>query len=141
MNLEDFKNPEFKIGALNFRIVKVNAEDGFPLLEMIRCAVTDPASMKFADGADQSQAGASLMRAVLAIDPAKLAKIRDELFKHIEVCVDGGAMYQRLPKVRSVVMDNIEAPDVYEIIVRAIVVNFTKSFVGLLTRLGLASQG
>lgn len=139
MDFKELLSPDFEIGSLSFHIVKANAEEGFPLLEMVRSAVTDPTSMRLAAGADQGDAYAALMRAVLSVDPVKVAKLRDELFKYVDVKVQGSS-FQRLPKVRAVVMNEIEAPDIYEIIVRAIAVNFSKSFLGLLNRLGLGAQ-
>jgi hypothetical protein len=133
----NFLEPEFEISGINFRIVKANAEEGFHLLELVRSAITDPSSMRMAEGASQETSYAALMRAIVAVNPEKLAKLREEFFKYVEVRFPQTQQYDRIPKVRNLLMNAIEAPDNYEILARAILVNFSKSFLGLLTRLGL----
>ncbi len=136
MNFKSFLDPEFEIAGVQFRIVKANAEEGFPLLELVRSAITDPSSMRMADSVSEENAYAALMRAIVAVNPEKLAKLREEFFRFVEVRLPQTQQFERLPKVRILVMNIIEAPDNYEILARAILVNFSKSFLGLLTRLG-----
>jgi hypothetical protein len=131
--------PQFQIAGATFSIRKANAEVGFEILEKIRAAIADPTAISRATREDNTEreAGAELMKAVMSISPEKVKGIRQDLFALVDVKLPNTDRFVPLNEVKALIMDLIEPLDNYEIIVRAVAVNFTKSFRGLLSRLGL----
>jgi hypothetical protein len=142
MNEPTFTNllkPEFTISGILFRIKEADAERQFDILEKIRNALSDPAGIhkSVGDAKDETRAGAAILKAALSIDPAKMKSIRIDLFELVDVRLEGTGQSVPLPEVWEIVKKKIKGIDIYEIIVRAIAVNFTESLRGLASRFGL----
>lgn len=137
--LEGLTNPEFEIAGATFRVNKLKGLAGFELLELIRMAMASSVSMSevVGDGQDEGAAGSRMMSAIMSVSSESVASIRRVAFQNMDVKLPNVDRFVSLGTQESAIFDLIEPIDNYEIIVRFIAVNFTKSTVGLLNRIGL----
>ena len=71
-------------------------------------------------------------KAVLGLDPAVVAHIRNELFAHIEFTGSGVERgYMPLSGAEDMAFQNFEVVNIYEVIGRALFINFFGSFAGI----------
>jgi len=78
-----------------------------------------------------------MMRAVMSIESKYVLQIRQIAYSAMEVKLPSVDRFVSLSSQEATINDLIEPIDNYEIIVRFIAVNFTKSTVALLNRVGL----
>lgn len=121
----------FKINDAEFHIAKLPPLAGMDLLEFIRASLA-----KTSNGIDAGDSNAEnialFFKTILALPPADVKYIRDELFKNIEFKspgVDRGLL--RLSGSEDMAFQGFEIINIYEVLVRALYVNFSGSFSGI----------
>ena len=135
--LKGLTNPEFVIAGATFRVSKLKGVAGFDMLELIRTAMAGGSNTLSGAGMSEEEAGSKIMGLLFSIDPSKVREIREIVFQNLDVKLPAADRFLELGKVEAAVIDLIEPVDIYEIIARFIAVNFTKSIVGMMNRLGL----
>ena len=127
---------EFEIGNVKFRIGKLSALNGWSMLERIRFSLskTDIATADIGDGEIASMQ--VFAKVVLGLDPDLVNDLRHKLFAHVEFkteAVERGWM--PLKDAVDMAFAELEPSAIYEVLVRALIVNFTPSFNELVSRL------
>jgi hypothetical protein len=136
--LSGLTNPDFEISGATFRVNKLKGIDGFDLLELIREAMAGSSMSKMVgDGSDELEAGARMMSAIASIETKYVKRMREIAFQNMDVKLPAADRFVPCGTQESTIGDLIEPIDNYEIIVRFIAVNFTKSTAALLSRIGL----
>ena len=130
-SLGDWGNTDFTIGDTRFRVSKLSPLEAFGTMEKIRVA----AAPVLASYQDESVGDFSeIISEVLKIDPASLSVIRDELFA-------GVRFTNGIAKTERILQGNIDMAfskllpiHIYEVLGRALVINFLESFCDILRR-------
>ena len=136
--LEGLTNSTFMIEGAEFRVLKLKGLEGFELLEKIRVALAGQSmGSAMTEGSTEGEIGANMMHMIFSINPKDVAEIRSVVFQNLDVKLPDADRAVAVSKVEAILTDLIEPVDIYEIIVRFIAVNFTKSIVGMMNRLGL----
>lgn len=138
--LSDFAKPEFAINKRKFRISKMGALAAFELGEKIRFALSkvdiDPKNVS-----QGAQTAETLMmvfvQGVLSLDPETVKEIREALFETIDFSGDDVKKgWLNVGSNPDMAFNGLEAAHIYELILRALAVNFFGSFSGLISALG-----
>ena len=127
-----FDQPEFEIDGVKFRINKMNAITSFPVLESIR-AEMGKSNFDLPETGGSVDAATSmiqeLLKAMLSVNPEFVEGLRVKFFKNIEAKTeDTTAGWLKISDNEELVFAKLEASAIYELIVRSLVVNFTRSF-------------
>jgi hypothetical protein len=139
--LSGLTNPDFEISGATFRVNKLKGIEGFDLLELIREAMAGSSMSNIVgDGVDESAAGARMMSAIASIETKYVKQMREIAFRNMDVKLPAADRFVTAGSQESAINDLIEPIDNYEIIVRFIAVNFTKSTADLLSRIGLGAE-
>ena len=118
---------EFEIGGTRFFISKLSAVAGFDLLEVIRHELGKSTSLRVPDAMSEGAVG-SLLQMVLSLDPSFVAYIRKILFER--VAFSNRLALDPLPLAGSedMAFGGLEPVAIYEVLARALAVNFTGSW-------------
>ena len=155
MNISLLKNltdPKFSLGNIKFQIIKLSPMAGFNLSEKIRFALTlaadsaeaieDLPSMDRnipAQKKAEIRAAILFCKAILKLPPPTIEDFRNTLFENIEFT--GGDVAQGWVKLKGMEdMAFTEPLQIYEVLVRSLIVNFTGSFRELMQRFPAAMQ-
>ena len=128
-------NPKFKIKDTEFIISKIPPMASFDLAEFIRFNLAKSAdSFSIDDRGSESENAILFFKAVLGLDPDVVSHIRGFLFAHIEFTGAGVEKgYMPLSGSEDMAFQNFEVVHVYEVIGRALFINFFGSFAGMLS--------
>ena len=126
---EGFGNPDFKIKGTEFSINKLSPMAGFHMSEYIRVNLVQSAnSFETSDDTVASQA-ALFFKAVLGMDQVVVEHIRQSLFKEIQFkTADVALGWVDLKDSMDMAFQDFEPINIYEVLVRALYVNFSGSF-------------
>ena len=126
-----WKDTEFTIGETKFKVFKLSPSQAFLTLEKIRIAVSPALTGVQDDGIDGF---AAILALLLKIDSGELQNIRDDLFDNIRFT---NSMAQTETKLRGnidMAFANLLPVNIYEVLGRALVINFLESFLDILRR-------
>ena len=133
---------EVKLGdpAVKFNIKKLPALDAFDLLERMRHAYfTGDINASHIPGSKDKAVAAfsAVIQGVLSLAPDVVADIRDTVFASVTFSGNGVQASMPIPLLdnESLAFANLEPTEIYELIVRCLVVNFKKSFSGMVSDL------
>ena len=131
---KDYTKPKFTIKKTNFDIGKLSPLDGFHLSEYIRVNLAKTSdSIEVGDGSDDQNI-ALFFKSVLGLDPLVVDYIRTTLFERIEF--ENKEQEQKgfapLAGLENMAFENFEVINIYEVLVRALYVNFSGSFTEIL---------
>ena len=135
--LKELQIPDFTIGKIRYRVSVLKGMAGFNLLETIREAFSSKLSNAIGDGSDEARAGAQMMSAVMSVDRIHVMKVWEAVQECIEVKLPNTDRFVSLSSAYALWEQEMEPLDLYEVLVRAVAVNFTKSIQDLMSRLGL----
>ncbi|MCK5133227.1 MAG: hypothetical protein KAR40_13880 [Candidatus Sabulitectum sp.] len=126
-------SPKFKIKGTEFVISKIPPMQSFDVAEFIRFNLAKSAdSFSIDDKSSETDNAILFFKAVLGLDPAVVAHIREELFAYIEFTGSGVEKgYMPLAGAEDMAFQNFEVVHVYEVIGRALFINFFGSFAGI----------
>ena len=123
---EHLQEAECEIGGTRFFFAKLPALEAWDLLERIRHEIGKTASAT-APGAISDETGISLLQLVLSLDPAFVRDVRDTLFERVSYANVSAVTPQPLAKAESMAFADLEPVAVYEVLARALAVNFLPS--------------
>jgi hypothetical protein len=141
-----FDQLEFNIDEVKFRINKMSAISAFPVLESIRsemgkASIDLPEDSK-TSGKSQPKVDAGtammqgLLKSILSINPEFVDNLRIKFFKNIEAKTpETTTGWLGVHGNEDLIFATLEASAIYELIVRSLVVNFTRSFKEISSRL------
>ena len=139
--IKNFGDIKFKIKNTEFDIVKLPPMSGFKVVENIRETLAATAN-KFDGGAGTEEESATLFfKAVLGLPPSFIDYLMSELFEHVQF--SGGAIdkgWAKLKGLEDTAFDNFEVINIYEVLARALYVNFSGSFIGIMSAFPGAEQ-
>lgn len=122
---------EFTIGGTKFAATRMGAMEGWRTLEMIRRALAS---------SEVSGVGeASVLRAVLSLPVEFVDQVRKIMFRHVEFAT-ADSTWQPLAGAEDMAFSGLEPLAVYEVLARALAVNFMPSYREAASRLGLAAE-
>lgn len=126
---DGFGNPNFKIKETEFSITKLSPMAGFKMTEFIRVNLVRSAnSFETSENTAESQA-ALFFKAVMGMDTDVVEYIRSELFQEIEFkTVEVKQGWIPLKDSMDMAFRNFEPINIYEVLCRALYVNFSGSF-------------
>ena len=126
---DGFGNPNFKIKGTEFSITKLPPMAGFRMTEYIRVNLVKTAnSFDTSDDTAASQA-ALFFKAVLGMDIDVVETIRKELFEEIQFKTkDVSLGWVSLKDSIDMAFQDFEPINIYEVLCRALYVNFSGSF-------------
>lgn len=126
---------QFTIGKTTFYITKLQCMEGLDVLEDIRVAMgaanvaINQEVLKNADSA-----GAMIVNLFLKVPKRDVAVIQSKLFTSVSFTRKGNiASAIPLHGSEDMAFDGLEPADVYQVLVRALLVNFTKSLTGMMS--------
>jgi len=128
---DNLSDHEFKIGDVQFNVKKLNALDAWHMSESIRVELgSDIASIEV-DG-DKKKALMSIFSKITTLQTDFVNDLRVKLFKTIEFKTkDVERGWLKLEGMEDMAFQNLEPTAIYELLMRSLAVNFTKSFAGL----------
>lgn len=127
-----FKDTEFNIKGVRFQIEKLKALDGFRTLEKVRKAIASSGLAnsldldQLKDGQDNAKLMASLMGQLLEIDEVLVEQIRISLFKGVSYRGNGVEKgWMKLEDFNiDMAFEGLPTTAIYEVLIRALAVNF-----------------
>jgi len=135
-NIKDFKQAEFTIKDVKFRVDKMNAMAGFKVLESIRHEIaTTKSTDKPLNIKDKENIASDAIKSVLSLNPEFIDDLRLKLFKNTKFKGNGAQSYMDLLDAEDMAFQNLEPVAIYEVIARALAVNFIGSFTALMSKL------
>lgn len=146
---EGFEKKEFKIQNTMFKIEKLPPMEGFYLSEFIRTnLVKSSESLDPGTGTD-AESAILFFKSVLGISEGAVEEIRETLFKGIEFSNKGCAKedksgvskgWAQLSGLEDMAFENFEVINIYEVLVRALYINFFGSFSEMKSRFPFAAK-
>ena len=132
-NLESWTEPECQIGETRFFIDKLGAMEAWRILERIRHELSRT-PLELTDTTDVGV----LVRAILALDPVFIERLRRDLFEHVRFVNTKALSPQPLAGAEDMAFEGegVEPVAVYEVLVRSLAVNFTASFGAVVSQFG-----
>ena len=130
---------EFQIGGTRFFVAKLPAMAAFDLLEVIRHELGKSTSLRLPDATSEGAVG-SLLQMVLSLDPSFVAYARKILFEKVEFSNHLSAR-QPLAGVEDTAFLDLEPVAIYEVLARALAVNFTASLESVVSKFQNVSLG
>lgn len=132
-NTKRFKNPEFKIKDTNFHVKKLSPMNGFHLSEYIRVNLAKSSDTFDAGEGTEDQNALLFFKSVLGLDPEIVEHIRKELFGKIDYKSKGQKDFINLKDTEDMAFEDFEVINIYEVLVRALCVNFIGSISEILS--------
>ena len=134
--ISSFGDTEFDVGDIKFNIAKIPPMAGFRLAEEIRVNLVF-ASDKFDTGEGSEASNATLfIKSIMGLDPSFIKKLMDSLFEYVEYSGGGSGVEKGWAKLKGLedsAFQDFEVIQIYEVLVRALYVNFSGSFSGMLS--------
>lgn len=129
------KEEKFKIDNVEFSITKLDALSGWKMLESIRhqMSKTDITGAKTDDKQEGMQ---KFMSSILSLDPVFIDDLRLKLFANVQFKTkDVTTGWLPLTDTIDMAFADLEPSAIYEVLMRSLVVNFTRSFTEIISRL------
>lgn len=143
MKTEKFTEAQITRDTVVFRFVKMSAFDAWDLLEKLREQVgTMDIGNASPKGESDVEVGTALLtdafKGIMGMDRAFVREIKDELFQYVEFQTktpDGKAQpFLKMSATPEVIEDVLTPVLIYELMLRAFVVNFTESWCDMTSR-------
>lgn len=136
--LQGFKGldkPEFKIKNTKFDIEKLPIMQNFELAEKIREQMAFTANNLNTGSVNNEEDGAILFfKTILSLPPVFIEELRVAMFNHISFSGSGVEKgHMPLLGAEDMAFNNCEIIHIYEVIARALYINFSGSFSGLMS--------
>ena len=134
---------EFEIGGTRFFISKLSAVAGFDLLEMVRHEIGKSGVLgkEISDTTAAADTNAMWLQMVLSLDPSFVAYVRKILFKRVAFSNRLAVDPQSLSGSEDMAFGGLEPVAIYEVLVRALAVNFTASLESAVSKFQNVSLG
>ncbi len=126
--IDNITATEFSIGEVEFKISKLPAMKGFDLMEAIRHEFSKASIDVDIDVSNPRKAGAELLKSVLGLDPAFVARVRTDMFKNVHYRGNGAQTFTVIYGTEDMAFKGLEPISIYEVLGRSLAVNFTDSF-------------
>lgn len=130
-----FGDTKFKIKNVEFSITKLPPMDGFEMAEKIRLNLVysadrfDVKSNPGEKNKEVEQNAILFFKAILGIETEFVKEIREKLFEHIQFSGNGVEKgWMDLRQSEDMAFENFEIINIYEVLGRALFVNFSGSF-------------
>ncbi len=117
----DFQKETFEIKGVSFKVQKLSAWDGFPVVEKIRVALSKSAQSTAFEG------NSSFLSALLAIPPEDLKDIRNDMFENVQFKLQKTDAWMNIAGAEDSAFGKLDVADVYEVVLRALAVNFSST--------------
>lgn len=131
-----FGDSKFCVAGTKFDVSKMPPMVGFRLAERIRVNLVFVSNKL--DAGDGSEAGNATLfiKSILGLDPDFIQGLMDRLFEHVQY--SGGESgvekgWAKLKGLEDSAFQNFEIIQIYEVLARALYVNFSGSFSGILS--------
>lgn len=135
-----FVEPDFEINGCEFHITKLKGLQGFRTFEKIRESF-GRANESVSFGSDSQEDVAKALIGILTkLRAEDVEAILKDMIPCIEVKLPNSDVMGSFSKMSGMVYDVIDPLDIYEILARAVAVNFMESFLKVLSRLGFNPQ-
>lgn len=133
---------EFEIGGTRFFVAKLPATAGFDLLEVIRHEIGKSGALgKSIPDAASEGSMISVVQMALSLDPAFVAYVRKVLFEKVTFATRLAVDPQRLAGAEDMAFGGLEPVAIYEVMARALAVNFTASWESVASKFQNVSLG
>ena len=135
--LGELTDNEVQFGETHFDIRKLPVMEGWHTLEYIRRRVGDKlldidlGDSDLGAGTYDAKAVTSVFGAILSMEETDIDKVRTALFKHVKFRNESAKDWQVLEGAEDMAFQALEPGNVYEVLVRCLVVNFFGSFQAL----------
>lgn len=132
--IKNFGATEFKINGTKFSIEKLPPMKGFRVAEEIRVNLAEAASKFDIKGSSEIESSALFFQALLALSPDFIDTLMEKMFECIQFTgKDTGqeSGWQSLSGSEDSAFINFEVINIYEVLWRALFVNFHGSFSGI----------
>ena len=131
-----FKEAKFSIGETTFNIAKLPPMAGFSLVEEIRVNLVLASDRLDSGDGTESKNVTLFIKSILGLDPIFIQKLMDTLFEYVEY--SGGVSgvekgWAKLKGLEDSAFQNFEVIQIYEVLSRALCVNFSGSFSGMIS--------
>ncbi len=136
---EHLQEAECEIGGTRFFFAKLAALDAWDLLERIRHEIGKTAAAAAPSVADDDT-GMSLLQLMLSLDPVFVRSVRDKLFERVSYANESAVTPQPLGRAEPMAFADLEPVAIYEVLARALAVNFLPSVRNLGSMLNGLSQ-
>ena len=132
--LESLTELECQIGETRFFFDKLGAMAAWQILERIRHELSRTPAVELTAATDVGV----LVRAILALDPVFIERLRCDLFAHVRFANTKALTPQPLAGAEDMAFEGegVEPVAVYEVLVRSLAVNFTASFGAVVSQFG-----
>ena len=128
-SLGEYGETEFTIQSTRFKIYKLSPSEAFSTLEKIRVA-SAPVLASTETGGNFAAVVAELLK----VDSEQLVRIRDDLFKGVRFINDIAKTETTLRGNVDMAFNGLLPIHIYEVLARALIVNFLESFLDILRR-------
>lgn len=131
--LSKLKDPKFKIKKTSFVVSKLPPMQGLELAEYLRYHLAKSAdSFTINDNASEKENAMLFFKAVIGMKPEVVANIREKLFEHVQFSGNGVEKgYMDLTGAEDMAFQGFEISDIYQVLGRALFINFFGSFAGI----------
>ena len=129
--IKDFGKTKFKIKGSEFSIEKLPPMKGFRIAEEIRVNLAESADRFEVKGGSETESATLFFKALLGLPPDFIDELMSKMFEHIQFTgKDTGTEkgWQSLSGSEDSAFINFEVINIYEVLVRALYVNFSGSF-------------
>lgn len=134
--IKSFGDTEFSVGDIKFNISKIPPMAGFRLAEDIRVNLVFASDKFDAGDGTESHSATLFIKSILGLDPAFIQKLMNSLFEYVEYSGGDSGVEKGWAKLKGLedsAFQNFEVIQIYEVLVRALYVNFSGSFSGMLS--------
>ncbi len=135
---EELTATEFEIEGTRFFVGKLPAMAAFDLLEQVRHELGKSQSLAVPGGGEDTGV-LSILKVVLSLDPVFVKRVRTTLFEKVSFANARAASPQPLAGAEDVAFHGLPVAAIYEVLARALAVNFTESWEYAVSKLRDAS--
>jgi hypothetical protein len=130
-------NPDFEISGCEFHVAKLKGLQGFRVFEKIRVALGRAHESVTFESDSKEDVAKAMISVVTKLQADDVEAVFRDLMPCIDVKLPNSDVMNPYSKMTGVIYEIIDPLDIYEIIVRAVAVNFMESFLRVLSRAGL----
>ena len=139
-NLKDLKNAKFKINNTSFSVIKLPPMSGFEVSEEIRINLVKTADSFDTDGSE-NQNIVLFTKAIMGLPTSFIKYLMLELFEHVQFKGNGvDGAWAKLQGFEDTAFLDFEVIQIYEVLVRALFINFHGSFLEITSAFPGADQ-
>ncbi|MCK5607375.1 hypothetical protein KAR91_36160 [Candidatus Pacearchaeota archaeon] len=133
-NLKDLKNPKFKINNTSFSIDKLPPMEGFKTSEEIRVNLIKSADSYDSGDGSEDQNIVLFTKAIMGLPTEFIQYLMLALFAHIQFKGNGvDGAWADLSGMEDMAFKDFEVIHIYEVLARALFINFHGSFSGIVS--------